>query len=308
MKKLKMYATVGKPSELLELFSAMNYYNIDEVYITITNKSRIDKGYIGSFFEKKIPGKNYFFLDFDFSNSVSDYREFLMQYIESIDYFSLSLYYNRHLYKISPFLKKKGKKIIHISDGITNAFSMFGYVLGFRTKGLFSFLKGMYIYFEYKKAKADVTFFALYPNKCCFSKETLPLTELKTNYPENIKHIADCDTLIVPGWGMETNDLVAFFDINEKYCASSKELSININGTHRKLEHYITAEDIINYGTIKRIIGTPSTALIFAKSKYPEIQVDCVLTGELNKTYGLFYEREYIKLGKKIGVNFYNYG
>lgn len=303
----KIYATIGKPSELLELRSAIVYFNIEKVIITIINKKRIDKNIIKLFFESDLPNINVDFLNYNFDKGVNDYKLFLSDYIEEIDYFALSLYFNRHIYKLSPYLKTKNKKIIHISDGVTNAFSLFGYILGFRTKGLFSFFKSMIIYFEYKKAKADVTFFSLYPNKSCFARKTLPLDNQNTKFPGDINLINDCDILLVPGWGMSTNDLIDFFDITKKYCATSKNLEIEIDQINYPIKQYITAEDVINSRRIKRVVGTPSTALIFAKTNYPDIQVDCILTGVLNKTFGLFYEREFMKLGKKLGINFFSH-
>ncbi len=307
MKKNKtIYATIGRPPELLELNEAINYYGISKVYITITNKSRLEKNAIAIFFKENNPEILFEYLDYDFTNKkVADYNSFLESYKNEFDLYALALGYNRPIYKLSRLLKERKETIVHISDGAPHAFSLFGYILGFRTRSIITFLKGCYIYFEYKKAKADVCFFSLYPNTCCFSKKTLPIKENLEYRPKGIESIKDIETLVVSGWGMNTEELITYFDINNSYCASSKDLNININGKVIELEEYITGEDIVNFSNIKRVVGTASTVLLYAKNKYPHLEVDCVLTGVLNETFGIFFESEWKKLGKKMGINFY---
>lgn len=302
-----VYATIGKPTELYELYSAINYFGFDKVIITITNKSRINKKIIFDFFELNSFDLKVIFKDYNFSKGTyNDFYSFLQTFNSDINYYALSLGYNRILYKVAVLLKNENYTLIHISDGVAHAFSLIGYVLGFRFKLKFrDIVKCFIVYFEYKKSMADYSFFSLYPNFNCFSKQTLPITYEK-KISEKMDFIKKSKTLIVPGWGMTVQDLANYFNVSNNYCATSKDKEIFVDGSCQKLTNYITGEDVIDSSSIETVVGTPSTVLIYAKTKHPNLNVHCVLTGELNKTYGLFYEYFYVKLGKKVGVKFHN--
>lgn len=306
--KQHLIAVIKKPADKNELLSIIKYFGIKRLsIITYTNNPRINESTISDWTKDLKITPSFYKLDRAKVTSQNFIR--FLDSLGEFKYLAIPISNIRPFYKAVPLLKKSGKTIIHISDGTPDAFSLWGYGMGAKVKSFPSFIKATISYFEYRKAKANFCFFQLHPLKCCFSENTLPLVEVGVYadvYSEHMRVIEteNINTLVVPGWGETVESLIELFPETKSYCATSKDKQINVNGNWQKIDHFITAEDVLKTGKIKKVIGTASTAVLFAKIFDPTIECFVVLNGFLNKQFGRYFERHYRILGEKIGIKF----
>ena len=301
-----MISFLKKPADKSELLAAIEYFKpINLTVLLFEGNNRISEKEVRSW--KGTEKLNLKFKNFD-SKVFSQYILFNeIAKIKDCKYVCLPVGNHRAFYKVMPKLKAAGYTTIHISDGVNDSFSLIGFLLSVKLRGVLGFFKSFYSYFEYKKALADYCFFQLFPLKSCLSKKTLPCkSEVRNNF-ELEKELTDnnIDTLILPGWGETDVSLVSFFNVKNNYCATSKDKKININGRWNTIDNFISAEDVIRSGKIKYVYGTASSACYFVKNYDSSIECHVYVNGELNKTQGLFSEFFFVKKGKQLGVKFY---
>jgi len=303
-----MIVFLKKPTDKSELIAAIEYFQPTTLWVFLFEENkRITEREVRKW--KDLDNLTLNFKNFTKKNFTK--KNLLNQITEIRDckHVGLPLGNHRVFYKIIPKLKSLGYITIHFSDGVNDCFSLSGFLLSVKVKGVFGFLKSVYSYFEYKKALADFCFFQLYPLKSCLSKDSLPTKQVKKNVLNSIlsKELNDnkIDTLILPGFGETTESLISFFNIKTNYCATSKEKVININGLVKPIKNYITAEDVIRSNRIKNIYGTGSSAFFFAKNHDRNIECNVMINGKLNKNQGRFAEYFFVKYGKKLGIKFY---
>lgn len=307
MKDNQALIFVDKPSQLDEIASTVKYFHIKKIIFCIINPGRIDKSTINQqldYFNLDISFIEDIWRDCSVSEFVNGITEFQCKHV------MLSINYRSTIYRSIPLLKKNGMNIIHVTDGITNTFPLHGILLAQNVKGIFTFFKASIIYLLYKRAKADFCFFALYPFQSPFAKKTLPIQVKNVlDIPSDIKkqlEAKEISTLVVPGWGISLDEIVDFFNIKE-FCATTKGKQFIINKESIVTENFLTAETLLRNYPIKKIYGTPSTVMYFARLFDSEIECSVVLDGHLNKVYGLFFEYYYKVIGKKIKIKFFNY-
>ena len=300
-------AFLDKASELDELYSAIKHFNITTAYICIATTNRINKKSIECFLEPLSISIHFIEINFrnmkllDFVSSVSDF---------DCKYVAIPISYHRIFYKSVPELRKLGNTIIHLSDSFPHAFTLPQFLLAFKVRGIWSGIKAFYSYFEYRKAIGDYCFFSLFPAKACLAKKTLPIDIKKDpEIPEPIKNElmkSNIDTLTIPGWSLSVEEINSYYEI-ANYCATTKDKIFIINGRRFELDTFLNAEILLRNYPIKKIVGSPSTVMYYAKTINPAIECSVVLDGFLNKKYGLFMEYLYTKQGKKLGIKFNNW-
>ena len=303
-----MIVFLKKPADKSELIAAVEYFQTTTLWVFLFEENkRITEREI-----RKWKELDNVILKFKiFRKAVFTRQELLNEIADIKDCKQVGLPLGNHrvFYKIMPKLKSLGYTTIHFSDGVNDCFSLSGFLLSVKVKGVLGFIKSVYSYFEYKKSVADFCFYQLYPLKSCFSKVSLPPKLEKNNMLNTllIKEINDkqVDTLILPGFGETTESLISFFNIKTNYCATSKEKELNINGLVRPIKNSITAEDVIRSGRIKHLFGTASSACFFAKNYDSNIDCNVMINGKLNENQGRFAEYFFVKYGNKLGIKFH---
>lgn len=304
-----LVAVIKKPTDKVELLSIIDHYKPAKIsVVTYKNFSRINAGDVAKWFTDVdvVPS----FHEIERETLTAEKFIGFLNTLQPYNVLALPVGNLRAFYKCVPMLRQQRKDlaIVHISDGVIDAFPLFQFCVALRGSGVKGFMKALYSYFEYKKALADTCFFQLYPLKAALAKETLPvLTSKPAVIPANIKQkLADykVDTLLLPGWGETVETLLEAFPEVKNYCATTKELKMFINGEYFELEDYITGEDVIKSGIVKQIVGTASSAVYFARLYDKSIGCKVLLNGVLNKTYGSLYEKIFKINGEKLGIGF----
>jgi len=300
-------AIVKKPADKDEILSALDYFKPDRVTLFIFKDSlRIESEDVKKWFLSRLLTLEVLLLD----TKALTRNSFILT-LDKLDAFqaiAIPIGNHRAFYKSVPLLKKKGIKIIHVSDGVIDAFSLFGFCMSVKWKNFKSLFKLVVMYFEFLQGKADYCFFQLYPLPACLAKHTLPLTSKTAGVlPKSIMKLIlekKVATLLLPGWGEDEADLQKTFNLKSNYCATTKSKHIIINGQQLSLDTFITAEDVIHLGIIDRIYATASTAVYYAKLVNPDIYCKVLLNGYLNRQYGQYYEYFFRKKGQELGIEF----
>lgn len=305
-----LITVIKKPTDKVELLSIIDHYKPQKIsVVTYKDFSRINSADVAKWFTDidVIPS----FYEIDREGLTAEKFIDFLDTLQPYQVLALPIGNLRAFYKCVPVLRRKRGKdltIVHISDGVIDAFQLFQFCVALRGNGLKGFMKAFYSYFEYKKALADTCFFQLYPLKAALAKDTLPvLTSKPAEIPEEIRQkLADnrVDTLLLPGWGETVETLLEAFPEVKNYCATTKELKMYINREYFELEDYITGEDVIKSGIVKQIVGTASSAVYFAKLYDKNIGCKVLLNGVLNKTYGSLYEKIFKLNGEKLSIEF----
>ena len=155
----KAFIIVDKPSQLDEIVSAINYLAINNVTFCIKNPGRIDELAIKE-------AINHLNIEFTFYKEDFNHHTLAM-FVDDMKkqqskHIMLSINYMSVFYRSIPSLKKNGMNIIHLTDGLTNAFPLHGVLLSQNVKGIFTFFKACLIYLFYKRALSDYCFYSLY--------------------------------------------------------------------------------------------------------------------------------------------------
>ena len=300
-----LVAYIQRPNDKEELFGALDYYHIKKLTILLKQWDRIDATTVGGWM------KAYPMIDYNIqaiNNLTPSSFWNVLKTLPDYTHIAMPLGCHRAFYKNVLKLRKQGKIIINISDGIVDCYGLTGWCFGFYARSLKKALQLSIVYFEHLRAKADVCFYQLYPLQSCHAKKTLPIPEISSSsIPDNIKeqlHAEKVDTLLVPGWGETIESLLSLYPDINSYCATSKERFFIINGKKIDIDNPITAELVITSNLVKKVIGTCSTAVVYAKLHYPQLDCRVVTNGELNKIFTPFYEFYYRKTGKRLGIVF----
>ena len=154
--------------------------------------------------------------------------------------------------------------------------------------------------------KPDICFFP-FKNKIrnTFVKKTIPaflpeLTESKKVFFQNSLK-GEQRVLLIGGFGFSIQKMASYFKL-DKYIATSKNKEIIIDGTIYPLTERICAEEVLLSGMVSKIIGYNSTVMIWAKMYFPNIEVLCFASSELNRQYGKYFEKFTREALNKIGV------
>ena len=161
-----------------------------------------------------------------------------------------------------------------------DSFGLLGYRLGFRLNNWQSIFK-LPLVFLGIIIKPDECFYPLFPSfKNPFVEQTLPaiVPSFNSSFTQYVRSLFafDADILIVSGFGLSHQHLASLSGVsNSQYIASSKYMEVIVNGNEVKLNHYLTAEEILLCFPINRLITYESSAIAWTKKINSEIEITC---------------------------------
>lgn len=196
---------------------------------------------------------------------------------------------------------------VHISECFPDTFGHINYRLAFRGRKLKSWITLPLAKIYALIHKPDRCYFPFYPAiKNPFVAKTLPVVvpPLMESKLIALKSLFNGETrpIILGGFGYDVKNMATACNIT-KYVATSKGLEIIIDGKVYPLTERICAEEVLLSGLVSELIGYNSSAVVWAKLIYPEMQIKCYIAPEFNKKYGFLFNKLSIKALKKIGVS-----
>ncbi len=278
-------AFVKKPTDMLEVISALKYFKIKKLFIISHKNSRFKNllAYAKFYLIKKNIKTTYLYYDF-----VNSTKKKFIEYLEKLEefkYIALPLNFNRSFYTSVSNLKQKNKVIIAISEGILDGLGKFRFLLAKQKYKSFMAIK-MLAYFNYIFNEADYCFFSCYPVESAFAKKTLPVAKniIIDKQITKLLRKNKVTNLIIQGRGETIKSIKKRYPEIKSYCSTIKWVKkICINDKIYKTRNYVIAEEIINTGLIKTVYSTMSSVIFFAKKKGIKVKL---IKNKFN--YGLF--------------------
>lgn len=265
----KFFAFIKKPTDVYEVYSIINFYNIKDVTLYVADLSWTSYPDIKNYCIHKLKKKT---LKFNIKK-IKNKDILKTDWIKKLNFFNIvALPMNiKSFYSIIRKLRARKIKTIQISDGAVNSLSLIKYIFATKINSFFSLYK-IFTYFIYKINMMDECFFTCYPLKAVCSKTTLPVSKdflpdrkiirlLKKNKIKDLilgKRDRN-DTLHNVNKIIKKNKII-------NYCLYERgKKIIIINGKNIKLKNIMITEEIINTNLIKRVHGNISTVTFYAK-------------------------------------------
>jgi len=172
MKKILCCIQYRKPSNLVEIFSACKFYNINQLIIFCSNKNKNKiKKYINSFKKEEINFK----IKINQNYKIPGIKNFFFK--KKINYFAIQ---GDHLKAkiLGNFTKKK---IIGLTDGVNFTYSALLFYLTAKVKNLLDFIKMPLTMSLEKIFKCDIIFSYFYDHKLLYGKKIKPNYNFELN-------------------------------------------------------------------------------------------------------------------------------
>jgi len=284
------FALIRKPTDVFEVYSIIDFYKIKDVTLYIdkcpwASFSNIKKYCIYKIKKKvsklnikQTQAKNFSKIDW-------------LKKLQEFDIVALPTYLYKSFYTIVKKLRSNKIKVISISDGMSDSFSLIQYIFARKINSFFTLYK-IFIYFIFKINLSDECFFTCHPLKACCSKKTLPVN--KNFLPEKriiklLKKNKVKNLILSTQKKMDKNTIkkiVTKYKI-KNYCHYERGTNfIKINDSKIiKGKNIMIAEEIMNTNLIKCVYGGLSTTTFYAKVN--KIKVNLIL--EKFKPYFFYY-------------------
>jgi hypothetical protein len=286
----KFFAFIKKPTDVFEVCSIIDFYKINDATIYIMKcpwaSYSTTKKYCIYKIKKKVSKLNIKQIHRENFSKIDWLKK-----LQKFNIVALPTNQFKSFYMIVRKLRSNKIKIISISDGMTDSFSLMRYIFARRINSFFT-LYNVFRYFPFKINLSDECFFTLYPLKSCCSKITLPVNKnflpekkiiklLKENKVKNL--ILSTQTIMDK---IAIKQLVAKYQI-KNYCHYERGTNfITINGSKIiKGKNIMIAEEILHTNLIKCVYGGLSTTTIYAKVN--KIKVNLIL--KKFKPFFLYY-------------------
>ena len=270
-----LYSVIKKPAQLIEVFSAVKYFNLDKVvcyvpeFIFNVNYTKAIKikyiNYINSLNKK----------DKDFIIVLKKYqfgegKIVINNILQKKNLKYLALVGEDTINRIKIFFSKKVVSI-GVTDGSQDSFDFLDYFIICKSKKFINYIKIPILLFMYNFFKLDITFSNFPYHRYFFSKKTTNNYNFDINV--NIKKILNKNKINIliledPTKTLEFNEIIKRYNLNKKnYCSIGRTGVFRIkNKIYKNIS--LLPEVLINTGIIKKIYTIPQSSVYsYGKSK-----------------------------------------
>ena len=269
-----LHGVIKKPANLIEVFSACNFFKINKLIIYAPKYYRVRstkpvkinyKNYINSFEKKNI----------NFKIEVRKYKNkdkpnLIKKIISKKNIHYLAIYGDQTFSRILISMKKKITSIA-ITDGPLDSLGLINYFIIMKSRNFANYLKIPFYLLIYNFFKLKYSFSFLKNRKYLFSQETINISNFQINNSLKKKLLSKrIHTLIIedPTMTMSLNEITKKYKLNRKnFCTIGRKGTFKIG--HKIQENIsILPEVLINSGIINKVYVNPiSSVCTFAKFK-----------------------------------------
>ena len=268
------YSIIKKPSHLIEVFSACNFFKTDKLIcytpkfysVRSTNPIKLNyQNYINSFDRKDIKFK----IEIRGFN-IGDEHKLLKNIIskKSVRYFAYSG--DNTISRILIYIKRKITSIA-ITDGPLESLNMINYFILVKSRKLINYLKIPLYMITYNFFKLTYCFSFLKNKNYMFAKKTINISNFQVkNSLKKYLLLKKIHILIIedPIFTIPLNEIIIRYNLSKKnYCTIGRQGIFRIGNKIQK-NISILPEVLINSDIINQVYATPSSSVsTFAKFK-----------------------------------------
>jgi len=269
-----LYSVIKKPAQIIEVFSACNYFNIKKLicFVPKTLKVRSNSSvevdyfnYINSLNKKNL---NFKIVINKFKNI--DEKKIINKLIKKKNISHIAIVGDNSYYRLLIYFKKKFKTIA-ITDGPYDSFNSLNYFIIIKSKKFINYFKIPLLFFLFSFFKLDYSFTYFKKRKYLFSKKEEENTNFQINNSIKKKlNKKKIDILIVedPSNTLSLEKIIIKYNLkNKNFCTIAREGVFKI-GTNVQKKVSIIPEVLLSSGIIKKVYTYPLSGVYnFAKSK-----------------------------------------
>lgn len=267
------------------------------------NQGRIDLDGVRLLIEACCPN-----LELDVSTFDIGDREAIGEILaDEADIVAFPLYRSSAFYRRIPKLRQRSK-IVHVTDGVGDLFTMWELQRAVIAKTHFALLKGAMVLPQLAFCRADVEFNLFHPQKTPYAKRSLavgpfPMTSAKRQLLDNLFRAHQPKALVIDGFDLTAERIAAGVGV-DSYLATKRDGGININGRAYLSDQVICAEEVLEVMRPALVVGCPSTSLAAARSVHDNIPVFCITTPEAMRIRGPLFNKVFRAYAIRFGVTF----
>lgn len=212
----------------------------------------------------------------------------------------------REFWSLVPVLRRQGVRTTHLSEALADTFGHIGYRIGYRGRAWHTWISIPYFKYRALFCMPDECFSPCAPEiRNPFVKtthETLrpPLSRVQKSRILNLLG-EKSRPLLLGGFGYDIEKMANHLGIST-YVATTKSRGIIVDGVHIPLEMHLCAEEILMSGLVTKLVSYTSTAVVWAKRWYPELEISCYRARALDRQYGPIFSFLAAKALLKMGV------
>lgn len=212
----------------------------------------------------------------------------------------------RELWSTVPNLRKAKIRTTHLSESLPDTFGHLGYRLGYRGRSAHSLLSLPYFKIRALRCMPDGCFFPCAPEiHNPFVKKThqTSMPPLGSEQQNRIIELlgGKARPILIGGFGYDNGKMARHLGLSS-YVATSKSREIIVDGVHIPLETHLCAEEILLAGVVSKVVSYTSTAVVWAKRWYPDLEISCYRASALDRKYGPIFSLLAARALRKMGV------
>lgn len=300
---------LDKYSDWLETYSVLheNHSVIGQVDVYVIKNNRNDVSSVRGVYSALLKEKSSLLNIIQFENKLELFHSFEVAALklQSGDFVVAPFIRYRDVWKLGGN-KLKNVITVHISECIPDTFGHVNYRLAFRSRKIKTWITLPLAKIYSVMNKPDRCYFPFYPSianpfvKKTFQVSTPPLLDSKKTLLENILS-GEKRTMLIGGFGYDIEKMANYLKL-DKYIATSKGMEIIVDGEKYPLTERICAEEVLLSGYVHKIVSYNSSAVVWAKMIYPQMEIECYVATALNKQFGFLFNKLSIQALRKIGI------
>lgn len=299
----RLVAIAAKQVQLQELVACIDHFAVDHVQLHLFNhQRRIGLDSVRATLEEACPRirLELSIFDIDDKNAIGAILE------RPSDVVAFPLYRASAFYRRVPGLRRMGRWIVHVTDGLGDLFTMWELQRAVLAKTPTALLKGALVIPQLYAMRADLEFNPFHPQKTPYSKKSLPvgpfpMAAAKRRSLDALLKAHRPYALVIDGFDLTAEQIAGNLGI-ECYVATRRDGGIDLSGSLHLEDEVICAEEVLALTRPDLVVGCPSTSLAAARSVHPDLPTFCITTPEALRIRGPRFNAVFENYAENFGI------
>jgi hypothetical protein len=300
-----LIAIASKQVQLQEIAACIEHFAVDHASVHLFNhQARISVDAARATLGDNFPG-----LGLDLSTFDIDDRQAIADILDQpSDIAAFPLYRASAFYRHVPKLRRQGVRIVHVTDGIGDLFSMWDLQRAVLARTNITLLKSAFAIPQLYACRADLEFNLFHPLRTPYAKKGLPVgafpmtSEKRSLLDVTLKRHAP-EALVIDGFDLKADAMADDLGL-KRYVATRRDGGLLIDGRLFLEDQIICAEEVLSLMRPHMVVGCPSTSLAAASTLHPGLPVFCLATEEARRVRGARFNDVFRAHTERLGVRF----
>jgi hypothetical protein len=304
-----LIAIASKQVQLQEIVACIEHFAIDGLRLHLfNNQGRIGLDSVRSAITEACPKARLILDTFD----IADRRAIAAILDQPADVVAFPLYRSSAFYRRAPSLKRRGRTIVHVTDGIGDLFTMWELQRAVIAKTRRALIKGALVIPQLYALRADLEFGLFHPAKTPYAKRSLPvgpfpIAAAKRRAMEGVLKAHQPEALVIDGFDLTAERIAGALGL-DRYVATRRDGGVDLSGRVHLEKEVICAEEVLAVMRPDLVVGCPSTSLAAARVVHDDVPTFCVTTPAALHVRGAWFNKVFETYAERFGVVFADAG